>query len=213
MNVLDWLREGELKAATIKFKEAIAKCRDEQQRRTVRNVLDPFSMVAIAYVFGPKMSEELMPYIGVNSVVNCIGNALGRFHQDVLGSANGWENHDRGFDLISEREQKLAEVKNKHNTMNAANRREIEDGLRSAVRQKPRGWTAYLVIVIPKKPERYCHEIAPNVLETDGASFYELVSGKNNAMHDVLDHLCDNLDVSHNVADWVQELNSLPPKL
>ena len=117
MKGLDWLREGELKAATIKFKEAIAKCRDEQQRRTVRNVLDPFSMVAIAYVFGTKTSEELMPSIGVNSVVNCIGNALGRFHQDVLGSANGWENHDRGFDLISEREQKLAEVKNKHNTI------------------------------------------------------------------------------------------------
>ncbi len=131
----------------------------------------------------------------------------------MLGSANGWENHDRGFDLISEREQKLAEVKNKHNTMNAANRREIEDGLRSAVRQRPREWTAYLVIVIPKTPERYCHEIAPNVLETDGASFYELVSGRNNAMHDVLDHLSDNLDVRHNVAAWVRELNSLPPKL
>lgn len=170
-------------------------------------------MVAIAYVFGTKTSEELMPSIGVNSVVNCIGNALGRFHQDVLGSANGWKNHDRGFDLISEREQKLAEVKNKHNTMNAANRREIEDELRSAVRQRPRGWTAYLVIVIPKTPERYCHEIVPNVLEIDGASFYELVSGRNNAMHDVLDHLCDNLDVSHNVAAWVRELNSLPPKL
>lgn len=152
MKVLDWLREGELKAATLKFKEAIAKCRDEQQRRAVRNVLDPFSMVAVAYVFGTKTSEELMPSIGVNSVVNCIGNALGRFHQDVLGSANGWKNHDRGFVLISEREQKLAEVKNKHNTMNAANRREIEDELRSAVRQRPRGWTAYLVIVIPKTP-------------------------------------------------------------
>lgn len=61
MNVLDWLREGELKAATIKFKEARAKCRDEQQRRTVRNVLDPFSMVAIASVFGHKTSEALMP--------------------------------------------------------------------------------------------------------------------------------------------------------
>ena len=63
MKGLDWLREGELKAATIKFKEAIAKCRDEQQRRTVRNVLDPFSMVAIAYVVGTKTSEELMPYL------------------------------------------------------------------------------------------------------------------------------------------------------
>lgn len=39
MNVLDWLREGELKAATIKFKEALAKCRDEQQRRAVQERL------------------------------------------------------------------------------------------------------------------------------------------------------------------------------
>ena len=30
---------------------------------------------------------------------------------------------------------------------------------------------------------------------------------------DVLDHLSDNLDVRYNVAAWVRELNSLPPKL
>ena len=215
MTELTWLRRHELDAATDKFSAAIADCRMKYRQRMSRNVLDPFSLAAIAHVFRSTSSDDVIDIAGSNAVVNCIGNALGRFHQEVLGSADGWSNHDRGFDLISEEQRKLAEIKNKHNTMNAANRREVEAGLENAVRQRPRGWIAYLVMIIPKTPVRYAKPLsgAGNVVEMDGVSFYEMVSGQPNAMHDVLDHICEAFDVNRDVANWLSGLDSLPPRL
>lgn len=213
MSTFDWLPNADLEAATNTFAASIARCRDEQQARIRRNVLDPFSLMSIAHVFGAATTEDALRYAGMSAVIGCIGNALGKFHQQVLGSAHGWRDHDRGFDLICERSQMLAEVKNKHNTMNSSNRRQVEDDLKAALRQREAGWTAYLAIIIPKRPERYRTELAPNLYETDGASFYEIVSGQTNAMHDVLDHLCGALGVAKDVAEGVRQLNSLPPRL
>ncbi len=47
----------------------------------------------------------------------------------------------------------LAEVKNKHNTMNQSNRNQVIDDISTAVRQKGRGWQGYLVTIIPKTSE------------------------------------------------------------
>lgn len=213
MPSFDWLPEAALEAATDTFAASIARCRREQRVRIRRNVLDPFSLAAVAHVFGADSADDVLDYARMSAVIGCIGNALGKFHQQVLGGAEGWRDHNRGFDVICEADRVLAEVKNKHNTMNAPGRRQVEDDLKSALRQREPGWTAYLVIVIPKKPERYRKEIAPNLFEIDGASFYEVVSGRNNALHDVLDHLCATLDVSEQVADAVRQIGSLPPRL
>lgn len=213
MPTFDWLPNADLEAATNTFAVSIARCRDEQQARIRRNVLDPFSLISIAHVFDAATTEDALRYAGMSAVIGCIGNALGKFHQQVLGSAHGWRDHDHGFDLICEQGRMLAEVKNKHNTMNSSNRRQVEDDLKAALRQREAGWTAYLAIIIPKRPERYRTELAPNLYETDGASFYEIVSGQDDAMHDVLDHLCGALGVAQDVAEGVGLLNSLPPRL
>lgn len=47
----------------------------------------------------------------------------------------GWQKRRQSFDVISEKHQKLAEIKNKHNTMNAANRRKVDDGLNAIARR------------------------------------------------------------------------------
>lgn len=213
MPTFDWLPDATLEAAISTFATSIAKCREEQEVRSQRNVLDPFSLIAIAHVFEADSADDALAYAGMSAIIGCIGNALGRFHQQVLGGANGWRDHDRGFDLICEERRLLAEVKNKHNTMNAPNRRQVEDDLKGALRQRERGWTAYLAIVIPKKPERYREELAPNLFEIDGASFYEVVSGRNNALHDVLDHLGATLRVADKVANSVGQIGSLPPRV
>lgn len=80
----------------------------------------------------------------------------------------------------------LAEVKNKHNTMNASNRIKVVDDLDTAIRQKGRGWTGYLVIIIPKMPRRYRKKLTTReIYEIDGASFYELVTRYPTALHDL----------------------------
>ena len=215
MPELKWIADGDLTKATDKFVSSIADCRAKHQQRMIRNVLDPFSIAAIAHVFRLSNRDDVMGVAGSSAIVNCIGNALGEFHQEILGSAKGWQNHDRGFDVISEEHQKLAEIKNKHNTMNAANRREVEEGLKQTIRQRERGWIAYLVLIIPKQPIRYERNLndAGTVLETDGASFYAMVSGEQNALHDVLDHLCKALNLNSRVTNWIGSLSSLPPRL
>ena len=215
MAKLDWIRAGALDTATERFKRAVADCRDRHEERTKRNVLDPFALAAIAHVFKVSSVADVRSVSGDSAIVGCIGNALGAFHQEVLGSANDWANHDRGFDLISERRCLIAEVKNKHNTMNAGTRREVVDGLKTAVRQRPSGWRAYLVCIIPKQPSRFVTPLndAGTVLETDGASFYAEVSGRPNAIHHVLNHLCKALDVKKDVKKMIRGLESLPPRL
>ena len=52
----------------------------------------------------------------------------------------------------------------------------------------------------------YRTELAPNLFEVDGASFYEIVSAQNNALHDVLDYLCDELGIGAGIKDAVRGL-------
>ena len=124
---------------------------------------------------------------------------------------------DDAVDLIvlgSGTTYRVAEVKNKWNTMNTANRREVETELQTAVRQR-RNWTAYLVLVIPRVPERYTRPILPNrVFETDGASFYHKATDDPNALHDLFDHLCEAISPSDEVAEHCQSVlaQSLPPR-
>lgn len=212
MPEFDWLSDADLQAAADSFEQAIERCREEQAGRVRRNVLDPFALAAIAHAYGANTAEDAISYSTMNAVVLCISSALGRFHQQVLGSASGWRNHDRGFDLISDERRLLAEVKNKHNTMNVSSRANVEEGLKSAIKQRERGWTAYLAILIPRNPERYRQQLAANVYEVDGASFYEIVTGRPNAMHEVLGYLCERLHVAPAVRDSIVNLESLPPR-
>ena len=213
MPAFDWITDADLEAATDAFVASIAKCKDEQSKRQRRNVLDPFSLISIAHVFAAPTADDVLDYAGTSAVIGCIGNALGTFHQQVLGNAEGWRNHDRGFDLICNRHRLLAEVKNKHNTMNKDNRDKVVDNLNVALRQRESGWTGYLAIIIPKSPERYQRELAPNLFEVDGASFYKIVSGRDDAIYEVLGHLCETLGVTDAVADFVEQLGSLPPRI
>ena len=214
MPAFDWISDAALEAATDTFVESIARCKNERAKRQRRNVLDPFSLISIAHVFSAETADDVLDYAGMKAVIDCISNALGTFHQQVLGNAEGWRNHDRGFDLICSQRRLIAEVKNKHNTMNDTNRQGVVTRLRWALRQRDEpGWTGYLAIIIPKKPERYQTELAPNLFEVDGASFYKIVSGRDDAMHDTLCHLCEVLGVTVAVADFVEQLGSLPPRL
>lgn len=143
-----------------------------------------------------------------------MSGALGTFHQSILGSVCGWENHDALYDLKSPERRVVAEVKNKWNTMNASNRRQVESDLAAAVRCLRGNWEAYLVLVIPRKPERYMINISNHVIETDGASFYHLVTGFPNAIHDLFDELSLKLAPTEAIASYCSKVmsQSLPPR-
>ena len=89
-------------------------------------------------------------------------------------------------------------MKNKHNTLSGGKRSDLYQNPQKLVMQKAsrfRGYTAYLVTIVPKEPEALDEPFTPSDKETgsrcpenplireiDGASFYNLASGEKDAL-------------------------------
>lgn len=163
----------------------------------------------MAAKMGIKDERNLPGYQAIATGIRNISGAVGDFHQSVLDSAGGWKDHDAGYDLENPGRMILAEVKNKHNTMNASNRQKVVHDLDTAIRQKGRGWTGYLVLVLPRRPRRYELDISISrsrrILETDGASFDELATGNPTALEDLYDYLADYLEQTREIDPAVRE--------
>jgi len=111
------------------------------------------------------------------------------------------------IDLFSAENKIIAEVKNKFNTISGGKLSDLYYSLDSLVSPKSsiyKGFTAYYVSIIPKKRGRYNKPFTPsdkgkgakcplneNIREIDGASFYSLVTGDDNALESLFDTLPD----------------------
>jgi hypothetical protein len=136
-------------------------------------------------------------------------NQIGEFHQILLGGVKGWDDLGRGsiVDLISKKNKIIAEVKNKYNTVKGSDQSGLYTSLKNEVMPKSskfRGYTAYYVMIIPKKPVRFNELFTPSdkgtgtrlaenekIRRIDGASFYHLVTGRQNALHELFQCLPD----------------------
>lgn len=215
MPKLSWIADQHLDAAIAALRTSANAAVTQAERRQRQNVVDPFSSLLIAATLGVNNEAALTGLQSSNSALGGMANALGHFHQEILGHIPGWENHDAGYDLENTQRQLLAEVKNKHNTMNASNREKVIGDLDTAVRQKGRGWTGYLVIVVPRRPTRYETQVSNReVYEVDGASFYEKATDHPNALHELFDVLCAELGTTEEVARYCRRvmLASLPAR-
>ncbi len=209
-----WISPENLDQHVARLVRRVSEAAATAQARRTRNVVDPFSSLVVASTFSIQEHRELENVQKIESTLRGLSNALGEFHQNVLGSVQGWRNHDSGYDLECTSERAIAEVKNKHNTMNAANRREVEQELRTAVRQKRGDWRAFLVQVIPRTPTRYCNDLGGNLFEVDGASFYALATGEDDALHDLFDQLAERLSPNDDIAVHCKRVfaRSMPPR-
>ncbi len=122
-------------------------------------------------------------------------NAVGDFHQAVVGSMSGWQDSGPGgsYDVINEGQKIIAEIKNKYNTMNSTSQLGTYDKLASWLDYGKAGYTAYVVDIVPETPKPYTLPFTPserkvkrqtraNLLRIDGRSFYALASGHKNAL-------------------------------
>lgn len=211
---LDWLRDGEWEGAMLRFHDALAECKARTSTRMKANVVDPFNAAAIAAVHGHQEPATLVSNLIGDAIAKCVSNALGRLHQDLLTGANGWQS-ETGVDVATVPWRNdlrvVAELKNKFNTMNAANRRAVLAELDAARRARPKGTKAYLVHIVPKHPVRSTTKVQPGIVACDGATFYHLVSGRVDALHEVLVGVSMCLSLPSRVSGYLFELGSLPP--
>lgn len=85
-----------------------------------RNTIDPFSAVFDGLSQGITMEDWLVQE-KLRQAQKTMQNALGNFHQEILGSVSGWESLGIGYvvDLRNTEKRIIAEIKNKYNTTDA----------------------------------------------------------------------------------------------
>lgn len=186
-----------------KLQEAEAKAEEELHK----NIIDPFSASFEGSYFGKKY-KEWIEFEKRRQGQKSVQNEIGRFHQTVLGSVEGWEDLKTGgiLDIVNRKKKIIAEIKNKHNTTKGNHRIAVYDDIADMLEQKDyKGFKGYYVEIIPKSSKPFDKPFRPpdnrskgkdkkrplneNIRTMDGRSFYALATGRNNALLELFEAL------------------------
>jgi hypothetical protein len=165
-----------------------------------KNTIDPFSMVFDTMIQGISF-EDWLSQERARQLQKSLQNNVGIFHQNLIGNLPGCESMKRGkvLDIVSEGKCIVAEVKNKFNTIKGVDKIHTYDRLKNKIEQpKYKGFTGYLVEIIPEKGSRYDELFTPPdnekkekrpkneyIRRIDGYSFYALVTDVPDALEQV----------------------------
>lgn len=189
-----------------------------------RNVIDPFSLIIEMDQFGITTPSEWIAFEERRQAQKNLVQALGDFHQGILGSVEGWTNtgHGGGVDILSEDSKVVAEIKNKHNTIKGSDKTGLYDSLADEVlpkNSKYHGYTAYYVEIIPKGEKRFDKPFTPSTRRTglqkpandkirtiDGVSFYKMVTGRDHALEELFEVLMTDLSNKYSLDEGQKNL-------
>ena len=209
---LSWITREQLKKIVSKLiVEATPKTKD----LSYKNVVDPFSALFDMAVTGLTYESWIEAEIR-RQHQKTLQNAIGKFHQSVLGSVDGWEDKGVGeqFDLLCPSRKIFAEVKNKFNTVKASDKSNLYDNMTRwrGIDSEHKQYTGYYVQILTKakfdrpfvpSDNKTGNKVAvnPHIREIDGVSFYTLVTGSSTALQDlygifpyVLESVCHEFD-------------------
>ncbi len=213
MPYLSWISDEKLLLALKDFAAALSRGDVKNAKDSGRNVIDPFATVFTLSFFGMS-HRHWVQMEEFRKKDKTLTNALGAFHQQILGSVEGWENLGQKavVDLVNDNRKIIAELKNKYNTVKGSDKINIYNALHSCVYDKVsrfRGYKAYYVTIIPQKPEGIERPFVPSdnqsgtkpaedpsIMEIDGKRFYALVTGSETALEDLF-NVIPNILTSH----------------
>lgn len=153
-------------------------------------------------------------------------NAIGDFHQEVLGSAKGWRSTGTSggvLDIMSDNPIKqaankkiLAEVKMRYNTIKASDEKNTWDKLDQAARLHGlKDHVSYIIQIVPKKRVAYDQpwkvtgrDLREHVRCIDGTTAYYYVTGQENALKDLLLLLPDLLSEAFPGENKIEDSNN-----
>jgi hypothetical protein len=167
------------------------------------NTLDPFNALFQSAVLGLSV-ENWKKLERARQLQKTFEHQMGYLHQSVLGALPNWKNLQTGnvTDLVNENSKICAEVKNKFNTVKASDEAGIYDKLLGLIGTSGvyRGYTAYYVSVVPKRPKPNNEPFTPSdnasgvrkpsnskIRRIDGYSFYALATGKPHALRELFE--------------------------
>jgi hypothetical protein len=206
MPYLKWIDDATITTIVLDLLNNAQAAQKEAEEDFNKNVIDPFA--ALFETAGFKLGHgQWIESEKTRKAQKTLQNHIGQFHQTILGHVKGWSNMRTGkvFDLVNDEKKILAELKNKYNTVSGGSLSGVYTKLDEQISPKHshyKGYTAYYVVIIPRKPERYNIPFTPSdgtkgsskplnekLRSIDGASFYHLVTGEPNALENLFDIL------------------------
>tara|TARA_B100000378_G_C18047094_1_gene412315 strand:- start:1342 stop:2112 length:771 start_codon:yes stop_codon:yes gene_type:complete len=158
------------------------------------NKVDTFKLTFDAK-FNGLSEEDLIKAEVKRQIDKSVNNAIGSFHEQVLGGIEGYElGNLSGFDIKAKDNSLFADIKNKHNTMNSSSAESLFQKL-SRYADDYRGEEAkcYWVQILATKSfnekwfsvingKEYSHS---RVYKVSGDQFYDLLTGKENSFFEL----------------------------
>lgn len=187
----------------------------ESYRRSItlfdfnENIVDPIKLTFDSKVYN-KTIEQVIADECFRQIDKSNGNKIGYFHQNIFNYAkNGWIVPKEGFDVENPTLHIYVEMKNKHNTMNAASSQKTYMKMQAKLLEDDEA-TCYLVEAISKKSKddiwvisidkKQCSHKRIRRMSMD--KFYELVFGDSLAFYKLCNKLPQIIEdvVSNNAA-------------
>jgi hypothetical protein len=204
MSYLKFIFDKNLLAAVGRVVKIIESAEHDAVANLHKNVIDPFSALfhgvthAITY-------KEWLEQEKARQSQKTMQNAIGDFHQEILGAISGWRNLGvgGGLDVVNDKIKVVAEVKNKFNTTKGNHKVEIYDAIKSKLKtQEYADFVGYYVEVIPAGKNKYDKPFTPPDNKTgkrrptnkkirviDGVSFYAMATGRKQALQELFEVL------------------------
>jgi len=155
-----------------------------------KNKIDPIKFTFDQKFFGLD-EKELIAIEVQRQITKSITNAIGIFHEEVLGGITGYERGVKSkYDIKASDNTLFADLKNKHNTMNSSSAENLYQALQSFANQYPDSrcyWVAIWATQSYHEPwkhkvrnRKYEHK---RVFKISGDRFYALLSGHDDALY------------------------------
>lgn len=199
----------------------------ETENKLYKNVIDPFSALFDASYQGLYFDQWINQEKS-RQAQKTLQNAIGEFHQNILGSISGWKNLGTGSvtDLVNKDKKIIAEIKNKFNTTKGNHKTAIYEDFKNLLNKEYAGYVCYYVEIIPQAKKEYDKPFCPSdnrkgkrkpsnpkIRIIDGKSFYSLVSGEKNALEQlylvlpkVIGDILGNYEHTLEIADGFENL-------
>ena len=202
MPYITFISDEDLSSAVAGVVKIIESAEHDAQVKLYKNVIDPFS----ALFHGVTRSISFKEWVEqekARQTQKTMQNAIGDFHQKILGSVPGWKNLGAGggLDVVNEKMKIVAEIKNKYNTTKGNHMVAVYDAVKSTLKIPACiDYTGYVVEIIPKGKKPYDKPYTPSDNKTkkrrpvnkkirviDGKSFYTLATGRNRALQELFE--------------------------
>ena len=165
-----------------------------------KNLIDPIKLTFDSKIYG-KSIEEIIESESIRQIDKSNTNHIGYFHQNIFKYFDDWEVPKEGFDVISEKHKVFVEMKNKHNTMNAASSQKTYIKMQDKILQDDEA-TCYLIEVIAKNSQDIPWKISlekkqmshKKIRRASIDKFYTMVTGEKNAFKDLCEILPNVID-------------------